>query len=263
LIETAISPAAIGPSAWRRLCLAIFIFAAAAAVSGQPSAADNRSGRAASPDRSFLLRFAAFALPEGSASFVLLEIDGEGRVVERSEPFIVASRNLGAPVSVSRRRLALASASADVPLGAPPSGAFVPIRLHDTGDVFIVLLVPTAEKPGKLEPVVLQADTTAMPPGSIRFFNLGDSRLAWRLGEKTGILPAYGRVSVDPPEREEQQRPAFPVEFYFEEEQSARRFASTTWVYRSAVRSFVFFFPDPETGRYRYRVFEDFPAWTE
>ena len=262
MIKTALSLSTIGPSTWRRLCLAIF--AAATAVSGQPSAVDNASRQPSAPDRPLQLRFAAFALPGGSASFVLLEIDREGGVVERSEPFIVASRNLGAPVSVSRRRLALASASANAPLGAQLSevDALVPLRLPETGDVFIALLVPTAGKPGKLEPVVLQADTAAMPPGSIRFFNLGDSRLAWRLGEKTGILEARGRASVDPPERED-GRAAFPVEFYFEKEQSARRFASTTWVYRSAVRSFVFFFPDAETGRYRYRVFEDFPAWIE
>jgi len=235
---------------------------AAASVSGQPSATDRGSDAAASPDGPLLLRLAAFALPEGSASFVLLEIDSEGRVAARSEPFTIASRNLGPPVEVSGRQLALVSASMDLPPGTRLPEASVPLRLPERGDVFIVLLVPTAEKPDKLEAVVLPADTDSMPTGSIRFFNLGDSRLAWRLGEKTGILPAYGDASIEPPEAED-GRPAFPVEFYFEEERSARRFASTTWVYRSAVRSFVFFFPDPRSGRYRYRVFEDFPAWTE
>ena len=244
-----------------------FVFAllvACAPLAAQATGTDEDVGGGSNdtPTGDLRLRLTAFRLPSADAKFALREIGKEGEVVRQTDPFVISTRNLGIPVKVGSRKLVLGIVrSGKGGEGEePPFRRVADLELPRPGRAFVVLLVPGEDNPEKLRPRVVRADPAVFEPGEIRFFNLGPARLAWRLGEKKGVIDGYDRASVAA--RETPDEEVFSVEFYFERAGSAERFAVTRWVRRPNVRSFVFFYPAEKSDRYRYRVFEDHPAWT-
>ena len=256
---------AIGTKFWRALGAALSLAACgplAAQTTGDPGGGGAYGEGSAPATGELRLRFSAFQLPSADARFALREIGKEGEVVRQTDPFAIPTRNLGIPVTVGSRKLVLGVVRPGEGggNGKAPFRRVAALELPRPGRAFVVLLVPGGDNPGRLAPRIVPAEADAFAPGAIRMFNLGPARLAWRLGEQTGVIESYGEERVTAPEQPD--KGAFSVEFYFEREGGAERFAVTQWVRRPNVRSFVFFYPATESGRYRYRVFEDHPAWT-
>lgn len=242
------------------------LFLAPAGAAGQASQPQSGEGESAQTEDEppIQVRFTAFTKPNTDREFALRVLDQEDNETERSKAFEIPTHGFGPPVGASARAFQLGLVPEGGEAGAEdaPFRKLAEIELPEEGKAFLLLLLPKSGR-GGLDIRVVRADDPEFKAGRARLFNLGDARVAWRLGPETDVIRPGAVARVRPPALEDEDASSYPVEFYYETEDGPKRFTATRWVPSPGVRTFVFFFPEPETGAYAYRLIEESPGWAE
>lgn len=162
----------------------------------------------------------------------------------KSDVFDLPSSAFTAPMTVSRREVALKAPDKDAPLSV--------ITLPDQGAAFAILLAP--KEPDGFTPTVVRLDDDSFKPGDYYFVNCSKETLVLKLGE-TGVVVEAGK-SV-------KSRPVGPVGSGFckvtmstRGESGDKLFASTRWLMANPKRGYVIFTARPN-GRITYRAVDE------
>ena len=185
-------------------------------------------------------RFLAESLPADAGEMVMFT----GETV--SEPFVPPTRHLSGEIKPPARAFELRTAKDRRLLGK--------ITLPEEGDRFIILLLPEAN--GEIRGLVLRSDEPGFRPGDNYLINRTGLGIIGQIGAtRFRIKPGTGGVI----------RPSGPADegfyqvgFGVEEAEGARALSMTRWPVDSKVRSYVFFFNNPRTGRIDYRAVDEF-----
>ena len=93
--------------------------------------------------------------------------------------------------------------------------------------------------------------------GKYKLMNLTSTKIGVKLGKMK--LSLNGRETKDIlPSVAQMGGPRFPVQFFSNEKGESRRFSATQWSVLKDLRTLVFFFKDPKSGRYTYRGVDDY-----
>lgn len=195
-----------------------------------------------SPAAEALVRLLAARPAEGVDEIVLVAEK------KRSESFPLPLNGLSAPLEAPARAFAVKAAAGDAPLAQ--------VALPAAGKSFIVLLVPAAEK--SFTGVVLAADGKGFQPGDMYFHNGSGKTVLGTIGTaafelepgKGGVVKPAGAL----PEK------LYQVALGVRDEKGERTISETRWPVDAQLRSYVFFFDNPATGRVDYRAVEEFVA---
>ena len=189
--------------------------------------------------RDLKVRFLAeSALPDVSQ---LVLVAGE----KHSAAFDLPLKNLSASQAAPDRSFDLQAAGKAQALGK--------VTLPEGGKEFIVLLLPTPE--GAYKAVVIPDKDTAFEAGSMYFYNNTDKAVVGHIGTSKVVLePGTGR-SLKP---EGPENGAYDVAFSVREGEATRQISSTRWPVEAKMRSYIFFFVNPETKRIDFRAVDEF-----
>ncbi|MEO5713737.1 MAG: hypothetical protein ABIT37_09645 [Luteolibacter sp.] len=165
---------------------------------------------------------------------------------KRSEAFDLPSNYLSIPYNPPARTFSLRTTTPDVPLAT--------IVLPEDGKAFVVILVPAKE--GGFKPIVIRSDDTGFRQGDVYFYNHCPKLVLGYVGTaKFSLEPAKGLVLHPGGARSEN---FYDVGFGVREEKGDRILSNTRWPVDDKVRSYVFFFVNPVTGRIDFRAVEEF-----
>lgn len=185
------------------------------------------------------LRFLAERAPGGLAEVEMLAD------TTRSAPFKLPTNNLSIPQDAPARAFAL------VPAGKQT--AIASVALPDEGDAFIVLLIPAAKG---YEPVVLTDGDPKFKAGDVYFYNRADKKVLGVVGSSRFTLEP-GKGTVLRPEGARAEG-FYDVAFGVAEEEGNRTLSTTRWPVEEQIRSYVFFFVNPNTRRTDFRAVDEF-----
>ncbi len=162
-----------------------------------------------------------------------------------SDPFVLPVNHVSEPIKAPARSFGLKPADAATELAK--------VELPEEGDQFIVLLLPSKE--GGYESVVIPAVNEKFKIGDVYFHNhsnkgvmgyVGDARFALLPGKGTFLRPK-GPVNGK----------YYNVGFGVREETGDRTISKTRWPIDKGIRSYIFFFVNPETGKVTYRAIDE------
>lgn len=165
---------------------------------------------------------------------------------KHSANFTLPTNNLSEPQVAPARAFKLQTVSKNLALAA--------VTLPDAGKSFIVLLVPVPA--GGYKPVVMRADDPGFKPGDTYFYNHSDKTVLGFVGTaKFTLEPGKGQ-SLHP----EGARPEkfYDVGFGVREKDGDKPLSSTRWPVEPNLRSYVFFFTNPDTKRVDFRAVDEF-----
>lgn len=186
------------------------------------------------------VRFLAESLPAGTSEVVMTS----GETI--SDPFAPPTRFFTEPMKPPARAFEIREAKDRRLLGK--------IALPEEGDKFIILLLP--EENGELRGILLRSDQPGFRPGDNYLFNRTRQGIVGHIGStRFRMKPGTGGIV----------RPTGPADegfhqvgFGVEDEEGPRPLSMTRWPVDSKVRSYVFFFVNPRTGRVDYRAVDEF-----
>jgi hypothetical protein len=135
-----------------------------------------------------------------------------------------------------------------------PDAIIANIQLPETGDAFVSLLIPA--KNGGYNAIVIPTDEGGLKPGSIYLYNHSDATVMGRIGTSKFIITT-GTGQILKPEGAHTEK-FYDVAFGVQEETGPRVFSTTRWPADDRLRSYVFFFKNPTSGRPDYRAVDDF-----
>ncbi|MCH7225898.1 hypothetical protein [Haloferula sp. A504] len=186
------------------------------------------------------VRVLSESLPAGVEELVMLADD------KASEPFKPPTKYLSDEIEPPARAFELRTSTDRRLVGR--------IALPEEGDRFILLLLSKPD--GTLHGIVLRADQPGFRPGDNYLFNrTGKSVVGYVGTTRFRLKPGAGRV-VRPSGRADEG--FHQVGFGVEEDAGTRALSMTRWPVDSEVRSYVFFFNNPRTGRVDYRAVDEF-----
>ncbi len=163
-----------------------------------------------------------------------------------SQPFVLPVNNLSEALPAPGRKFSLRVAGHDKPLAE--------VALPGSAKSFIVLLIPS--RAGGYSSVVIAADDPKFQPGDVYFYNHGDKPVLGYVGTAKFILqPGTGRTLTPAGARAEG---FYDVGFGVREESGDRALSTTRWPVEERIRSYVFFFVNPETRRIDFRAVDEF-----
>jgi hypothetical protein len=127
------------------------------------------------------------------------------------------------------------------------------VTLPENGKEFIVLLIPTPEAAYK--PVVIPDKDPSFEPGSIYFYNNTEKPMICHIGSSKLVLePGIGR-SLKP---EGAENGVYDTAFSIREGAEIRQISSARWPVEPKMRSYIFFFVNPQTKRIDFRAVDEF-----
>lgn len=164
---------------------------------------------------------------------------------EHSPAFTLPLQNLSAPQGAPGRAFAVQAKGKDQ--------ALAKVTLPDSGKEFIVLLLATPEAAYK--PVVIPDKDAAFQAGGLYFYNNTDKPVSGQVGSsKLSLEPGKGQ-SLKP---EGAENGAYAVAFSVRDGDSDRQITSSRWPVEANIRSYVFFFVNPQTKRIDFRAVDEF-----
>ena len=165
---------------------------------------------------------------------------------KRSEDFELAVHYLSNPIEVPGRSFQLRRKQ--------PDTVIANIQLPETGDAFVSMLVP--EKNGGYNAIVIPTGGNGFKPGSIYLYNHSDKTVMGYIGtSKFAITTGKGQILKPAGARDENY---YDVAFGVHGETGKRVFSTTRWPVDDRLRSYVFFFKNPTSGRPDYRAVDEF-----
>lgn len=213
-----------------RTFLCSLIAGSALAVAQQPGKGD------------LTVRFLAERAP-GNVDQVLL-VAGE----VKGKPFTLPVNNLSEPQPAPARVFSIRPADKEIALAT--------VTLPDNGKAFNVLLVPSAK--GGYEPIVIPAGDPSFKPGDVYFYNHADKPVLGFVGTAKFILaPSKGQILRPEGAREDGH---YNVGFGVREKEGDRTLSKSRWPVDDKIRSYVFFFVNPNTKRVDFRAVDEFVA---
>ena len=188
------------------------------------------------------VRFLAERVPPKLGDVVMAGPEGE-----LSDPVVLPVNHLSQPVEVPARAFKL--------MMKGKNAALATIELPEKGDLFIVVLVPSPQ--GGFKPVVIPSDEPDFKPGDSFIYNhstrdvmgfVGTSKFRLKPGEGTYLRPAGDKGGV-----------YYDVAFGFEGANNQNQVLSKTrWPVENHLRSYVFFFINPDTQDIDFRAVDEF-----
>ncbi|MBC2592887.1 hypothetical protein H5P28_01310 [Ruficoccus amylovorans] len=232
-----------------RVVLFVIVSLVLACLRSAAEAEETRAGDKVA-ELPYQIRFASFAPLGANRQFLLT-----GSEDWRSEPFAIPSNSFSRKVGVPARELALGMID---DTGSPVLIGH--LSLPEEGNLFLVLLLPEASDRNPFRLVAIRADDPSFKTGDVQFFNLSDDAVGVKLQEKKVLLKPRSFQKISPPEMAEDVF-SYQVEFYTQDDERTYLFASTQWPRQNRVRTYLFTFKSPETGRMSYRAIDEFPSW--
>lgn len=189
------------------------------------------------------VRFLAERIPADLGQVVLATEETKG------EAFDLPVNHLSAPLAAPDRAFKVQSVAKNVPLAS--------VTLPEKGDDFIVLLIPSAS--GGYQSVVMAAKDPKFKVGDVYFHNhsaqqvlgyVGTAKFTLEPGKGTVLRPAGAKENT-----------YYDVGFGFHDGEKGNRVLSKTrWPVDKNIRSYVFFFVNPSTGKIDFRAVDEFVA---
>jgi hypothetical protein len=187
------------------------------------------------------VRFLAERVPEEIGQVLLAAKE------VKSKPFDLPSNHLSDPQIPPQRVFSVWSAAKNVSLAT--------VTLPESGDSFIVLLIPAVE--GGYKPVVIVAKDANFQPGDIYFYNHADKTVLGFVGTAKFVLePATGKVLR--PQGASTEGPYYQVGLGVREKEGDRPLSTARWPVQKDLRMYVFFFINPRTQRLDFRAVDEF-----
>lgn len=230
---------------WKQLQLGrvMGFLVALAAAAGSLTAQDEADRKP--PGKGIELRLLAVALLDGDREVVITNGEATSEAVE------LRTHGFSEPVKAPGRILSITSPPTDGQAGR----ALAKVTLPSKGRRFLLLLVPSKES---YICRVVRLDDPAFKVGHVCFFNVSPTVVAGKLGSRKFIAERGKPVIVAPPDKD--NLPYYQVSFYYKRGEQTRSLADTRWPYDARSRSYVFFFPNPKTGRITYRAVDEIVA---
>jgi hypothetical protein len=186
------------------------------------------------------VRFLAESLPKGLDKVVMVAEE------TTSDPFKLPSIHLSTPQSPPARQFQIHKAGDLSLLGT--------IRLPDEGKKFIVLLIPKPK--GGFSSVVLSADQARFRGGDSYLYNHTNRPMVGYIGTARFSLAKGKGRTIRP--KGAAKNGFYQVGFGVKEKANTRVLSMSRWPVDNALRSYVFFFKNPRTGRIDYRAADEF-----
>lgn len=164
----------------------------------------------------------------------------------RSKPFDLPVNNLTDPMEAPARAFTLRTAEKDL--------ALTKITLPEPAKSFIVILIPSAE--AGYNPVVIADSDPSFRPGDVYLYNHSDKPVLGYVGTSKFILAPKKGQPLRPAGAKENTY--YDVRFGVREKEGDRPLSSTRWPVDNMMRSYVFFFVSPRTGRIDFRAVDEF-----
>ena len=165
-----------------------------------------------------------------------------------SEGFKLPHNHLSPAIKSPGRAFVIQAAGGEAPLAK--------VTQPEEGESFIILLIPGAE--GGYNPVVISAGDPEFRPGDVYFYNHADKTVLGYVGKsKFTLNPGLGK-SLRPTGARDGLY--FDVGFGVREKEGDRPLSTTRWPIEKNMRSYVFFFINPKTGRLDFRAVDEFVA---
>lgn len=189
--------------------------------------------------RDLKVRFLAESAPPEAGKVVLAS------GAEHSPAFALPTQNLSAPQAAPGRAFEMQAEGKNQPLAK--------VALPASGKEFIVLLVATPEAAYK--PVIIPDKDASFQGGGMYFFNNTDKPVLGQVGSsKVSLEPGKGQ-SLKP---EGAADGAYAVAFSIRDGETVRPISTTRWPVEANMRSYVFFFVNPQTKRIDFRAVDEF-----
>lgn len=164
----------------------------------------------------------------------------------KSKPFVLPTNNLSEIFSVSARAFTLNMVEQNREL--------CKITLPEEGKDFVILLLPNP-KGGYLTSVIPAKDA-GFRPGDVYFYNHADKTVLGFVGKATFVLPPGQGKSLRPTGAKAEGY--YDVGFGVRETTGDRPLSSTRWPVEKQIRSYVFFFVNPQTKAVDFRAVDEF-----
>ncbi len=164
----------------------------------------------------------------------------------RTSAFDLPSRYLSDPLTPPAREFQIRAEKPDVALAT--------IKLPDGGNSFIAILLP--DPAGGYRPFVIRADDPDFKPGDVCFLNHTDKTILGHVGTARFTLEASAHKTLRPAGARKEN--FYDVGFGIREETADRVLSTTRWPVDDKIRSYVFFYLNPTSGRLDYRAVDEF-----
>ena len=186
------------------------------------------------------VRFLAESMPPDVGEVVMAAGEAVG------QPFTPPTRYLSEPMEPPARAFAIRTAN--------DKRLLANFTLPEEGDRFVILLLPDPN--GGLQSIVLRSDQPGFRPGDNYLLNRTASGIVGQIGAtRFRLKPGTGGF-VKPSGASDEG--FYQVAFGVEEGEGARALSTARWPVDNKVRSYVFFFDNPRTGRVDYRAVDEF-----
>lgn len=164
----------------------------------------------------------------------------------KSEPFALPTNNLSAAIKVAARALTLNTVEKNLEL--------CKIVLPENGNDFVILLLPNPK--GGYINTVIPAKDASFRPGDVYFYNHSDKTVLGFVGKATFILPAGQGKALRPVGAKAEGY--YDVGFGVRETTGDRPLSSSRWPVEKQIRSYVFFFVNPQSKAVDFRAVDEF-----
>jgi hypothetical protein len=195
---------------------------------------------AAPAGKKIAVRFAAQTAPANLGDLVMTA----GEI--RSAPFALPLNNLSEALTAPARAFRLE-------LQEKPT-VLATVTLPEAGSDFIILLVP-AVKSG-FEAVVLPAGDGSFRPGDYYLHNVSRNSVVGKVGTTNFIVPPRAGKVVRPDGAREGR--FYDVALGVREGETARVISTSRWPVGKQMRTYVFFFDNPQSQDIDFRAIDEF-----
>lgn len=165
---------------------------------------------------------------------------------DKSTPFLLPTNNLSEVYPVAARAFTLNMVEQNREL--------CKITLPEEGKDFVILLLPNP-KGGYLSSVI-PAKSDGFRPGDVYFYNHADKTVLGFVGKATFVLPPGQGKSLRPTGAKAEGY--YDVGFGVRETSGDRPLSSTRWPVEKQIRSYVFFFVNPQTKAVDFRAVDEY-----
>ena len=164
----------------------------------------------------------------------------------KSAPFALPTTNLSAPIKVAARALTLNTVDKNLEL--------CKIVLPENGNDFVILLLPNPK--GGYINTVIPAKDPSFRPGDVYFYNHSNKTVLGFVGKATFILPPGQGKALRPAGAKAEGY--YEVGFGVREAGGDRPLSSSRWPVEKQIRSYVFFFVNPQSKAVDFRAVDEF-----
>jgi len=191
--------------------------------------------------KKLMVRYVAQVAPKNLGPLIM--VGGEEVV---SPAFDLPQNNLSEPLVAPARSFRLQTEAKKLELAK--------VSLPEGGNAFIILLVP-AQK-GGFTPVVIQDDGGGFRPGDFYMYNVSGKPIMSRVGTTEATIPNRSGKVVRPKGAKEGRY--YDVLLGVREQTGSRVISSSRWPVQEQMRTYVFFFNNPQRGDVDFRAVDEF-----